>query len=297
MATTPFPVTVHPYPSKVKHACAYELGSSLARNALIFVGGLGDGPHTVPYVRTVAAKIEADTGISYSVFEIRIRSSFCGFGWNNLAKDVQDISSLVKYLRGIGKEKVVLMGHSTGSQDCIEYNDYEKHQNEPIDGFILQGSVSDREGFVVDLGKDEADRMVALATEMVNDGRKDDAVPKSRLPRPFFPWPVTAYRLQSLAGVGGDDDYFSSDIPDEKLVTIWGRVKQPIMVVPSAEDQYVPKTVNFEKLLAKWKSFCPSMSDLSGLIPGANHTVDSQESQDWLGDRVVSFLKSLEGLN
>lgn len=118
MATTPFPVTVHPYPSKVKHACAYELGSSPARNALIFVGGLGDGPHTVPYIRAVAAKIAADTGLSYSVFEIRIRSSFCGFGWNNLAKDVQDISSLVKYLRGIGKEKVVLMGHSTGSQVC-----------------------------------------------------------------------------------------------------------------------------------------------------------------------------------
>lgn len=123
MASKPFSVTVHPYPSKVKHACAYELGSSQARNALIFVGGLGDGPHTVPYIRTVAAKIEADTGLSYSVFEIRIRSSFCGFGWNNLAKDVQDISSLVKYLRGIGKEKVVLMGHSTGSQVCASYSD------------------------------------------------------------------------------------------------------------------------------------------------------------------------------
>ncbi|KAI3394082.1 hypothetical protein diail_3258 [Diaporthe ilicicola] len=287
MAPTPFSVTVHPYPSpKVKHACAYELGSSSARNALVFVGGLGDGPHTVPYIRTVASKIEADTGLSYSVFELRIRSSFCGFGWNNLAKDVQDISALVKYLRGIGKEKVVLMGHSTGSQDCIEYTDYEKHQNEPIDGLILQGSVSDREAFAEDLGKDEADKMVGLATEMINAGRKDDAVPRSRLARPPFPWPVTAYRLHSLAGVGGDDDYFSSDIPDEKLAAIWGRVKQPIMVVPSAEDQYVPVDVDFEKLLTKWKSFCPLMSDLSGLIPDANHTVDAQVSQDWLGDRV-----------
>lgn len=69
------------------------------------------------------------------------------------------------------------------------------------------------------------------------------------------------------------------------------------MVVPSAEDQYVPRSVDFEKLLAKWKSFCPGMSDLSGLIPWANHTVDAQASQDWLGDRVVSFLKSLDGLN
>lgn len=112
-----FKVTVHPYPSKgVKHACAYELGSTSASNALVFIGGLTDGPHTVPYIRTVAAKIEAASGLSYSVFEIRIRSSFDGFGWSSLAEDVEDISALVKYLRGMGREKVVLMGHSTGSQ-------------------------------------------------------------------------------------------------------------------------------------------------------------------------------------
>lgn len=113
----PFSVKVHPYPSKeVRQACAYELGSSSSRNALLFVGGLGDGPHTVPYIRTVAAKIEATTSLSYSVFEIRIRSSFSGFGWTSLANDVEDISAAVKYLRSIGKEKIVLMGHSTGSQ-------------------------------------------------------------------------------------------------------------------------------------------------------------------------------------
>lgn len=115
----PFPVTVHPYPSTgVKHACAYELGlgPSSARNALVFIGGLTDGPQTVPYIRTVAAKIEATTGLSYSVFEIRIRSSFSAFGWSSLAEDVEDISAVVKYLRSIGKEKVVLLGHSTGCQ-------------------------------------------------------------------------------------------------------------------------------------------------------------------------------------
>lgn len=110
-----FNVTVHPYASQVKHACAYELGSP-AKNALVFIGGLTDGPHTIPYIRTVAAKIEAATSIDYSVFEIRIRSSFDGFGFGRLAEDVEDISAVVKYLRSLGKEKIVLMGHSTGCQ-------------------------------------------------------------------------------------------------------------------------------------------------------------------------------------
>ncbi|KAK7742136.1 hypothetical protein SLS53_004722 [Cytospora paraplurivora] len=290
----PFPVTVHPYTSKVfRNAALYELGSSSARNTLLFVGGLGDGPHTVPYIRTVAAKIEAAEDLSYSVFEIRIRSSFSGFGWNSLANDVEDISAAVKYLRSIGKEKVVLMGHSTGSQDSIEYTNYEKYHNEPVDGFIIQGSVSDREALPIDKGKENVDKLVAIATDMIKSGRGDDAVPKSQLPVELDPWPITAYRLHSLAGVGGDDDYFSSDLPDERVAEIWGRVKQPILVVPSAKDQFVPPTVDFEKLLAKWKSFGQAISDLSGLIPEANHTVDPPSSREWLADRVVRFLRGL----
>lgn len=92
----------------------------------------------------------------------------------------------------------------------------------------------------------------------------------------------------------GDDDYFSSDLPDERVAEIWGRVKQPILVVPSAKDQFVPPTVDFEKLLAKWKSFGPAISELSGLIPDANHTVDPPSSREWLADRVVRFLRGLD---
>lgn len=64
--------------------------------------------------------------------------------------------------------------------------------------------------------------------------------------------------------------------------------------MPSGEDEYVPVNVDFEKLLAKWKSVCPVASDLSALIPEANHTVDPSSSREWLAERVVRFLKGLE---
>lgn len=116
MATeTTFTVTVHPYESPTRHSCAYELGRP-GRNALVFIGGLGDGPHTVSYIRTVAKGLEATPRLDYSVFEIRMTSSFTGYGISSLANDVKDISALVKYLRSLGKEKVVIFGHSTGSQ-------------------------------------------------------------------------------------------------------------------------------------------------------------------------------------
>lgn len=111
-----FTTTVHPFPSPTSHACAYEIGPRNAINSLVFIGGLGDGPHTVPYPRAIAKRLEEDPGLGYSVFEFRLKSSFAAFGFSRLVDDVADIAALVKYLRSIGKERVVLMGHSTGSQ-------------------------------------------------------------------------------------------------------------------------------------------------------------------------------------
>jgi pimeloyl-ACP methyl ester carboxylesterase len=85
----------------------------------VFIGGLTDGPHTVPYTRLLAQRLEEAKELGYSVIEFRMRSSFTGFGTSNLSNDVEDISALVKYLRGIGKEKIVLFGSSTGCQVAI----------------------------------------------------------------------------------------------------------------------------------------------------------------------------------
>lgn len=118
MATnSTFQVTVHPYEnSHTNGSCAYEQGDASSKNVLLFIGGLTDGPHTTGYIRIVAKALESRRDLNYSVFETRMRSSFQGFGTSSLANDVHDLSCLVKYLRSIGREKIVLMGHSTGTQ-------------------------------------------------------------------------------------------------------------------------------------------------------------------------------------
>lgn len=67
----------------------------------------------------------------------------------------------------------------------------------------MQGSVSDRQGYVDILTQQTVDDMVSLAKGMIDAGKGQDAVPKSKLPPNFFfPNPMTAYRLYSLAAVG-----------------------------------------------------------------------------------------------
>jgi hypothetical protein len=47
-----------------------------------------------------------------------MRSSYTGFGYSSLSNDVEDISALVMYLRGLRKDKIVLLGSSTGKLDA-----------------------------------------------------------------------------------------------------------------------------------------------------------------------------------
>jgi len=287
----PFSVTVHPYPSRTRKSAAYELGNANAKNALIFIGGLKDGPHTTPYIRTVSNIIEKRDNLNYSVFEIRMRSSWLGFGTSSLKNDVEDISALVKYLRGKGRQKIVLMGHSTGTQDCMEYTNYAKHGAEPVEGFILQAPVSDRDG--LDIVAPNWRECLATADQMIADGESDWCMPKDKVPS-MVGAPITAYRLRSLIAKDGDDDYFSADLEDAKVRKYWGRFKAPVLVLHSEKDEFVPDEIDQVALNRRYKEASPMVSPLSDLIPNTGHTVLEDEAREWLGKKVCEFLETLQ---
>ncbi|KAK4097959.1 DUF1749-domain-containing protein [Parathielavia hyrcaniae] len=289
----PFPVTVHPFTSATPGSCAYERGSSSSarKNALVFVPGLTSGPHATD-LDFLATMLKQSPSLDYSLWEFRMRSSYSGFGYSSLVNDVQDMAALVQYLRGIGKERIVLMGSSTGCQDCLEYADRTKYpQTPPVDGYILTSPVSDRESAFLFMSPDELGRSVRVAADLIDNGCKGDAMPQECLPF-FFTTPVTAYRWHSLAAKGGDEDYFSSDLDDSTLAAAFGRVDKLLLILSAGDDELVPPTVDREALLGRWIAACrPGIaSDLSGFIPGANHVVSKPEAQAWLAERVGEFL-------
>jgi len=293
----PFPVTVHPFESPTPRTCAYEMGSPSSRNALVFIGGLGDGPHTVPYVRTVAHRLGAAAGLDYSVFEVRMASAFAGYGYNSLKSDVLDLSGLAKYLRGLGRQKIVFLGHSTGCQDCMEYADRAGYDNEPVDAFILQAPCSDREAIGLVSTKEQIAASLAAASDMIEAGREDAVMPRDKLPpSAMFSTPITAYRWNSLVAPGGDDDFFSADLSDATLASFWGRFQEPVLVTFSGADEFIPETTDMGRTLERWRSLAPPgiISGLSGVIPGASHAIEEPEARLWMADRVVRFLESLE---
>jgi hypothetical protein len=81
----------------------------------------------------------------------------------------------------------------------MEYANYTKHNNEPVDGFILLAPVSDRES--LEIVCPEYQESLDLATRMIAEGRQDDCLPQDKVPG-VLAAPVSAYRLHSLCAKG-----------------------------------------------------------------------------------------------
>lgn len=61
----------------------------------------------------------------------------------------------------------------------------------------------------------------------------------------------------------------------------------------SAEDEHVPSHIDKEGIVEGWQKVNSRMSPLSGVIPGANHTVDAEEARAWLAGTVIEFLADI----
>ncbi|KAK5651917.1 hypothetical protein OQA88_11576 [Cercophora sp. LCS_1] len=283
---SPFGVTVHPFPSQATGSVAYERGDPSSPNAVVYIPGLTAGPHSFNL-----ALLSQSLPASWSLWEFRMRSSFGGFGYSSLANDVEDVSALVGYLRETGKKRVVLMGHSTGCQDCV---DYVKRNGPTVEGFVLLAPVSDREFAESMAGEDLLGKTVEAASKMIEAGRGDEIIPGSDI-LPVFTTPITAYRWWSLAAKGGDDDFFSSDLTDEQLEETFGRINRPALILNCAEDELLPKKVDRHRLLERWVKAIPAglASENSGFVPGADHAVSRDDMWESISRSVVSFLASL----
>ncbi|CAN9160300.1 unnamed protein product [Alternaria alternata] len=280
--------------------------SSAAPNTLLWVGGLTDGLLTVPYPSAIASKLPSDWVIS----EVLISSSYKGWGTGSLARDARELGECVSYFRKLRPEKkVVIMGHSTGCQDIMEYMLGKGHEGrEPLDGVILQGGVSDREAWE-DYYKEgdkrkELEEAIRKSKELIDMGKaKEILSPESNAVFKDMGGPLNAYRAYSLLAKGGDDDYFSSDLSDEHFATTFGKIPKstPVCFLLGSKDPYVPAKIDRAALLQRWTRIIREGGGVvddedGGVIPGAHHNLDDdpEEVVQDLVKRVCGFVTGLD---
>lgn len=271
-----------------KHV-AFEFEPLAHKKVVIMIGGMTDGLLTVPFVDRLGPILNS---VDYGLIQIQLTSSFTGYGMTTLDNDIEEIEQLVKYLKsaeGGQRKKIILMGHSTGSQDVIHY--ILKKKSFGIDAAVLQGSCSDREGFADEVGNEELNRLNDMPLKLVKEGKGMELLPTEYI-KYMGNAPVTAYRWCSLMTKGGDDDYFSSDLGEQVWKQTLGRIDVPFLVAYPEKDQFVPKSIDKLALLKSWENCSNTKywSKASGLIKGGMHWLPEPEAQDYLYIMVTNFI-------
>lgn len=274
---------------------AFEHGTASYPNVLLFVGGLGDGLQTVPYVPLLAEKLAA---YGWAVAQILISSSYIGWGTGSLMRDSQEIEQAVAYFRKQRSGKIALMGHSTGCQDTMQYLVRRPNPNPEtrLDGAILQAPVSDREAMLT-LFPDTYDSLLDYALKQQASGKGNDVLP-SLYSDLFFNTPISAARWISLAKKNGDDDYFSSDLDDKSLSSTFAAIDAPLLILVSGSDEFMPASLDKTALVNRWKTFVKPQfwTTGSGTVAGGKHNLgegsESGAAEDAVA-RVSLFLSQL----
>ncbi|ODH32764.1 hypothetical protein ACO22_03344 [Paracoccidioides brasiliensis] len=311
-------------------------------HSLLFIGGLGDGFFTVPYLSDIFAGLQSG---SWSVFSVLLSSSYGGWGMGSLDNDVEEIGKCVDYVKAYksskksdqatahGPGKIVIMGHSTGSQDVLHYlysrnpGPQASKPRPAVDGAIMQAPVSDREVILNALqsGNEQGspeelkriyDDLVAVAKNQDTVEDRDTLLPLWKLEKMgFHNTAISAKRFLSLASPDSpeapwEDDLFSSDLTDARLEETFGMVStrgllnKSLLVLPGGADEYEAPWLDKEKQLQRWKaaitkgSSNPHIWDpSSGIIAGATHSPSGPAQapqREELVARVKAFLRNIE---
>lgn len=295
---------------------AFELvpSSPPSNNLLLLVGGLYDDLGTIGYLYRLAELNEVGWGAA----QVKLSSSAVGWGQSSVATDAQEISLCVEYFKQNGKKKVVLIGQSTGSfllcfeqrsvlmeengigcQDLITYFHHQPTLSS-INGIILQAPVSDRE-----ILEHSLPNLPSILPHISESQKYVTPTVLSVIGTGEGP-AVTTKRFKSLAqrpkgdeiDVEDSEDYFSSDLTDDRLKNVFKPVTVPLLMIMSGKDQYVPPHVK-ERMVELGDRFVKAAKSRSErgeetnlvIIEEANHQIDDEKDRDQLIQVLKAFLK------
>lgn len=206
---------------------------------IMLIGGLGDLLFNIKYFQYLWNKFDEN----YMICIPNMRSSGNSFGSFTIWNDVEDIKEVLSYISNKNKlDEIYLLGHSTGCQDILCLFKKGINKQFPIKKCILQGPVSDRDY----LNKDEKllneikriEKEYNVLYENWNNSELKNSMDVSKYLYDNK-YPLLVRRFVSLYSKLGDEDWFSYDISQETLKSMYSIIDIPFLFVFSLNDQYI----------------------------------------------------------
>lgn len=197
-----------------------------------------------------------------------------GGGFEKFTDCVQDIEAVIALARRRGFKRMVLMGHSTGSNKALYYT-YRRPKK--IDALILTGPLSDIGGMFATIGKAATNRLVIKAKLLAKRDPKTLMTVSGVV--------LTAERCLSLYEPGHAEDTFPAYRQGgwKELHS----VRCPLLVVVGEHDQYLDRPA--EEHLSFFEHHARQVSALStACVDDTDHSFHGKEhllvslTEDWL---------------
>ena len=131
---------------------------------------------------------------------------------------------------------------------------------------------------------------------MISEGRGEEILPRAACQIFGPPDVITAYRFDSLTRRLADDDMFSSDFSEDELKQKLGHVHVPALLVASADDEYVPRTVDASALCLRMaEAMAAGVAEAAEclVLEQGGHGVRGTQAEAYFVEGVVKFISKL----
>jgi acetyl esterase/lipase len=254
------------------------------RTALVLVHGLGSVFSSAPTLtRELSTRLNA-AAIGYFKFNTRGHDvvarggrQLAGAAYERFVDCVEDIRTVLAFVRQCGYRRVVLAGHSTGANKVLYYAS--RPRDRRVVGIILLGPVSDVAAEAKRLGRRELRRRVATAEGIA---RRD---PLGLVPRAWGYW--SARRYISLHRPGEIEDVFPYYRPGARWMALRA-VRLPIAAIVGSRDEFLDRPAG-EVIAAFQRNAVRARAFTGAVMPGALHNFQRRERE--LADMIVRWIR------
>ncbi|MBI2640743.1 MAG: DUF1749 domain-containing protein [Candidatus Sungbacteria bacterium] len=254
--------------------------------ALIWLHGLTSRFYSGQTLIKEASSLCSRYGIGYFKFNTRGHDivargpkELLGTAFEKFEDCVFDIRAMINFAKKLGYRKVVLAGHSTGTNKALYY--MYKMRDPRVAGLALLGPTSDIAYDYLKFGKETIRRRVALAKKMKR------TAPLSLVPQKFGIW--TAQRYVSILEEGKPEDvfpYYNSKAGWKELKS----VKIPLAVIVGSREEYLDRPL--KKIVEAFRKNALRTKNFSGIIiKGADHSFLKKEKE--LAKVIVDWIKKI----
>lgn len=185
-------------------------------------------------------------------------------------ESADDIAGAVQFAQSQGAKKIILVGHSTGSQKAVYYLSKSHLGGGIVTGVILLSPLSDFAGIIDSVGLENYENLLKISKALVDSGN-----PHTLLPGSIWREAIDAQRFLSLYTPTSTEEIFSYVTPEKK--SLYSKIKTPLLVIFGEEDEYKDRPIR--QIINWFDTHQNSQSYSSIIIKNGTHGFDGQEKE------------------